>query len=260
MKNLLLLLLFVLCSAGKAQDYVFASYNVRYANHKDSVEGNGWGQRFPHIAAQIRFHELDIVGTQEAYRHQLDDLKGSLPGYDFIGVGRNDGKEMGEHSAIFYRTDRFEVVDEGNFWLAEQTDRPVKGWDAVLPRICTWGKFRDKGNGMVFLFFNLHMDHVGKVARSKSAQLVLQRIEQEMGDSIPVVLTGDFNVDQHNMTYTLLHKSGLVRDAYEAAEARYATNGTLNGFHPNRFTEQRIDHIFVSKDFRVRHYTILTDS
>ena len=100
-----------------------------------------------------------------------------MPGYDYIGIGREDGKQAGEHSAIFYRTDKFEVLEHGNFWLSEITDRPNKGWDAVLPRICTWGEFRDKQTGFTFLFFNLHMDHVGVQARAESAKLILKKIK-----------------------------------------------------------------------------------
>ena len=139
---------------------VVATYNLRNANAGDSTNGNGWGQRYPYIAQLVQFHGFDIFGTQEGKYHQLQDLKNAMPGYDYIGVGRDDGKQAGEYSAIFYRTGKFEVLDHGDFWLSTITDRPNKGWDAVLPRICTWGKFRDKQTGFTFLFFNLHMDHI----------------------------------------------------------------------------------------------------
>lgn len=108
-----------------------ASYNLRYANAGDSVAGNGWRQRYPVIASLIRFHGFEIFGTQEGYLPQLEDLRRKLPGYEYIGVGRDDGKDAGEHSAIFYRTDLFELLDKGDFWLSETPDVPGKGWDAV---------------------------------------------------------------------------------------------------------------------------------
>ncbi len=120
--------------------------------------GNGWGQRYPVIAKMVQYHDFDIFGTQECFIHQLKDMKEALPSYDYIGVGRDDGKEKGEHSAIFYRTDKFEVIEKGDFWLSETPDVPSKGWDAVLPRICSWGHFKCKDTGFEFLFFNLHMD------------------------------------------------------------------------------------------------------
>ena len=261
MRRLVYSLLFVVCAAFslQAQSYVFATYNIRNANKGDSIAGNGWGQRYPYIAQQIQFNGFDIFGTQEGKYHQLEDLKAAMPNYDYIGVGRDDGAQKGEFAAIFYRTDKFELLDHGDFWLSTITDRPNKGWDAALPRICSWGKFRDKKSGYTFLFYNLHMDHRGVQARAESAKLILKKI-QELPDKLPVILTGDFNVDQNNESYTLLDNSGIMRDSYQIAEFRYAPNGTFSGFHPDRKTESRIDHLFLTKEFAVKKYGILTDT
>ena len=156
------------CQPDKKTTFTAASYNLRNANSADSLQGDGWGNRCPIIAGLVQFHEFDIFGTQEGLRHQLDSLKTSLPKYDYIGVGRNDGKKEGEHAAIFYRIDKFELLEHGDFWLSETPEKPSVGWDAVLPRICTWGHFKYKETGFEFLFFNLHMDHIGKQAREKA--------------------------------------------------------------------------------------------
>lgn len=261
MRRLVYSLLFVVCAAFslQAQSYVFATYNIRNANKGDSIAGNGWGQRYPYIAQQIQFNGFDIFGTQEGKYHQLEDLKAAMPNYDYIGVGRDDGAQKGEYAAIFYRTDKFELLDHGDFWLSTITDRPNKGWDAALPRICSWGKFRDKKSGYTFLFYNLHMDHRGVQARAESAKLILKKI-QELPYKLPVILTGDFNVDQNNESYALLDNSGIMRDSYQIAEFRYAPNGTFSGFHPDRKTESRIDHLFLTKEFVVKKYGILTDT
>ena len=261
MKKLVYSILFVLCAvcSVQAQSYVFATYNVRNANRSDSISGNGWGQRYPYIALQAQFNGFDIFGTQEAKHHQLEDLKKAMPKYDYIGVGRDDGKLKGEFSAIFYRTDKFEVLEHGDFWLSTETSYPNKGWDAALPRICTWGKFRDKNTGFTFLFYNLHMDHVGVQARSESAKLILKKMK-EFPTELPAILTGDFNVDQNNESYALLDNSGIMRDSYQIAELRYAPNGTFSGFHTDRKTDSRIDHLFLTKEFAVKKYGILTDT
>ena len=254
--------LFLLLASGMfagAQTLTVASYNLRNANPKDAAQGDGWAQRCPVIADLVRFHDFDIFGAQEVLHGQLLDLLAVLPDYDYIGVGRDDGKRAGEHSAIFYRTDKFEVLEHGDFWLSEITDRPNKGWDAVLPRICTWGEFRDKQTGFTFLFFNLHMDHVGVQARAESAKLILEKIK-EFPKKLPAILTGDFNVDQTSEYYQLLDGSGIMRDSYEIADFRYAPNGTFNGFHPDRKTDSRIDHLFLTKEFEVKKYGILTDT
>jgi endonuclease/exonuclease/phosphatase family metal-dependent hydrolase len=233
-----------------------ASYNIRYDNKGDSLNGNGWKQRCPVIVSMILFYDFDLIGTQECKNNQIEDLTRSLPGYASIGVGREDGKTEGEFSAIFYKKDRFEVVEQGNFWLSETPGLPSKGWDAALNRICTWGKFKDKSSGKRFCFFNLHMDHIGVEARKNSARLVLDKIK-EMKDKYPVILSGDFNVDQNNESYILLDSSGILKDSYHLAQIRYAENGTFNSFRPDMKTDSRIDHIFVSKQFSVLRYAIL---
>lgn len=254
------LLLSLLCTAAVyAQRFNIGTYNLRNANHGDSLHGNGWGQRLPVIAAQVRFHDFDVFGTQEGLYHMLEGLRDSLPGYAYIGIGRDDGKQAGEHSAIFYKTSKFTLLEHGDFWLSETTDRPNKGWDAVLPRICTWGKFKETGTGFIFYMFNLHMDHVGVRARAESAKLILAKIKT-FPASMPVILTGDFNVDQTSESYKLINESGVLKDCYELSPIRLATNGTFNNFRADGKTESRIDHIFVTRQFRVARYGILTDT
>ena len=253
-------IVFYACNNKKCPvSIIAASYNLRNANHNDSVNGNGWGLRYPVIAGIVQYHDFDVFGTQECFIHQLEDMKKALPEYDYIGVGRDNGKTEGEHSAIFYRTDKFEVIDKGDFWMSETPDVPSKGWDAVLPRICSWGHFKCKDSGFEFLFFNLHMDHIGKNARVESALLVLKKMK-EIGDGLPVILTGDFNVDQTHKSYDVLVNKWTLCDSYEKCDIRYATNGTFNNFDPNSFTKSRIDHIFVSPDFHVKKYGVLTDT
>ena len=247
------------CQPDKKTIFTAASYNLRNANSADSLQGDGWGNRCPIIARLVQFHEFDIFGTQEGLRHQLDSLKTSLPKYDYIGVGRNDGKKEGEHAAISYRVDKFELLEHGDFWLSETPEKPSVGWDAVLPRICTWGHFKYKDTGFEFLFFNLHMDHIGKQAREESALLVQQKMK-EIGENLPAILTGDFNVDQTHRSYLALTESGILRDAFEVADLRYATNGTFNGFDSDNYTESRIDHVFVTPTFHILKYGVLTDS
>lgn len=256
---LFVLLVFFACSSVVAQGFIVATYNMRNANKGDSTNGNGWGQRLPVIAQLIQFHDFDIFGTQECKFNQLTDLKNSLPGYDYIGIGRDDGKEAGEYSAVFFKTERFSLLKKGDFWLSTITDKPNKGWDAVLPRICSWGEFKDKRTGFTFFLFNLHMDHVGVKARAESAKLVLAKMK-ELAGNYPTILTGDFNVDQTSESYSLINNSGILKDAYESAPLKYALNGTFNNFKSDSKTDSRIDHIFLTGQFSVQRYGILTDN
>lgn len=255
-------LIIIVCALTvSAQEAVInvASYNIRQYNKQDLINGNGWQVRCPILAQLIRFHEFDVFGTQEGFKHQLEDLKAALPGYDYTGVGRKDGADAGEHSAIFYRTDLFTLVDHGDFWLSETPEKPSIGWDAVLPRICSWARLRHNPTGKEFLFFNLHMDHIGKQARVESALLVQQKMN-EFGSELPTFLTGDFNVDQTHQSYTALTTSGKLKDSYCTAKLVYALNGTFNDYSTNDYSTSRIDHIFVSPNVKVDKYGVLTDT
>src|SRR5690606_32554944 len=173
-KKIVFLIALFLAASLSSQKLRVATYNLRYDNPQDSLDN--WQYRKSTVAKLIQFHDFDIFGTQEGLKHQLDYLQEEMPGYAYIGVGRDDGKDAGEYAAIFYKKELFELLDKGNFWLSEDTTKPNKGWDAVLPRICSWGKFKEKSSGLVFFFFNTHFDHVGTIARQESAKLILNKI------------------------------------------------------------------------------------
>ncbi len=242
-----------------AQDLRVGSYNIRYENDGDAAKGNGWKNRCPVQIDLLNFYDFDVLGTQEVLHGQLVDLQAGLPQYDYIGVGRDDGKTEGEYAPIFFKKDKIKCLKSGYFWMSEDTTYPNKGWDAALPRICTWGYFKDTKKKKKFWYFNLHMDHVGVVARRESAKLVLAKIKEMCGKD-PVILTGDFNVDQTHQSYKVLHDSPIFKDSYEEATIRYALNGTFNAFNLNLKTNSRIDHVFVSPTFKVTKYGILTDT
>ncbi|WP_437922214.1 endonuclease/exonuclease/phosphatase family protein [Sphingobacterium sp. LRF_L2] len=236
------------------------SYNIRYDNHSDRQKGNGWSSRSPVIASLISYVDFDIIGIQEALHHQYQQLDTLLDeSYAAVGVGRDDGKRKGEYAPIFYKKTRFDLRDKGVFWLSETPEVPSKGWDAALRRICTWVQLEDKRTHKMVWFFNLHMDHVGKVAREESCKLVLKKMKEIAGDET-AILTGDFNVDQENPMYAILAKSNFVGDSYVLADHRYALNGTFNAFDVNLFTNSRIDHIFVTSDLKVKKYAVMTDT
>ena len=177
-RNLILLFSLMLSAWVSAQQLYVGSYNIRYRNNEDSIAGNVWSKRCQVICDLINFEHPDIFGAQEVLHGQLQDMKHSLDHYDYIGVGRDDGKQAGEYAAIFYDTRSLTLLDEGHFWLSPTPSRPGLGWDAACVRICTWGKFLDKRTRKQFFFFNVHMDHVGVVARREGAKLIISRIRQ----------------------------------------------------------------------------------
>lgn len=230
------------------------SFNVRYGLAKDG--GNAWPLRKDFAAETVAAFAPDLLGTQETLPFQRDDLLARLPGYAAVGVGRDDGREGGEMAAVLYRTDRFEKLGEGHFWLSETPDEPGSvGWDAALPRICTWVKLRDRrGGGAEFWFFNAHFDHVGAVARSNAAELLRNRVAAIAGDG-PVVLTGDFNAGPDDPPYAALFGSGgagaALVDTYRATHDAEPAVGTFHGFRPDPAGGARIDWIAATADWSV---------
>lgn len=241
-----------------AQQYTVGSYNLRFANTEDS--GNLWTDRAPVVAGLIRFHEYDILGTQEGLQSQLEDLSRLLPQYSRYGVGRNDGKDAGEHSAIFYKTEKFELLNKGDFWLSQTPDTPSLGWDATCCyRLCSWVELKDKKSGKIFYFFNAHYDHQGKIAREESSRLILQKIRAITGKA-PALFTGDLNGGHSTDCYKILEHSGFLKDTYNQTNTRYVNNGSFNAFKNKSISKEIIDHVFVTGTFSVQQYAVLTDT
>jgi endonuclease/exonuclease/phosphatase family metal-dependent hydrolase len=236
------------------------TFNIRYDEPRDGV--NAWPNRKQKVADVIRFHKADLVGVQEALLTQLRDLEKLVPDFAWCGVGRTDGKEAGEYSAILYRRSRFELLQCETFWLSETPEKVGSvGWDAALPRIVTWAKFRDRGSKKTFFHFNTHFDHRGDKARTQSASLILERVGEIAGKA-PFVLTGDLNVKEDSEAYKTL-KAGSA--AVHLADAKYAsTNGHFGGDSTfSAFKElqpgNKIDYIFVREGMRVVEHGVLSD-
>ena len=145
------------------------------------------------IAKQLKFYNPDIFGTQEGLVHQLKYIDSVLVDHQFVGVGRDDGKEKGEHCAIFFNSKKFKVIGQSTFWLSPTPDTVSKGWGAQLNRICTYAFFRNIKTKKYLWIFNAHFDHISELARENSAKLIIEKIEQLNKENYPVVLMGDFN-------------------------------------------------------------------
>jgi endonuclease/exonuclease/phosphatase family metal-dependent hydrolase len=240
-----------------AQTIIAGTFNLRFDNPRDT--GNLWKDRSPIAANLIRFHQFDIVGTQEGLINQINDLQTQLPEFAHYGIGRDDGKSGGEHSTIFYRKDKYDVIDSGDFWLSEHPEKPGFGWDAHNNRICSWLKLKMKSGRKTFYVFNVHYDHQGVVARKESSKLILQKIKSIAGNQ-PVIFTGDFNGNNQTEWYKTINESGMLSDVLPRCEHPYINNGSFNSFRIFNPSNELIDHVFTTSAFKVKRYGILTDS
>lgn len=263
MKKLIIFvsLLFLAMAYGKAEDkevLKIATFNLRMDTPSDGE--NAWFHRKDMVNDLIRFYGFDLFGTQEGFTHQLNDIL-RLSDYRFIGVGRDDGKDAGEHCAIFYRSDRFKVLDQGDFWLSEHPEKPGRGWDGTCcNRICTWGKFEDLKNHKQFYFFNVHYEYEGDVARRESSNLMISRIKSIAGNQ-PVFLTGDFNAFPTEEPIRILNDSGFLNDSYKITkEAPFGPVCTFHGYDSTIKTEERLDYIWVTDSIQIDKYGVLTNT
>lgn len=259
------------------------TFNIRQDMQQDGE--NNWIYRKEMVASIIRFHQTDIVGLQEALYNQMVDLEELLPEYGWVGVGRGDGVKEDEFAPIFYLKTRFDVIDQGTFWLSETPEVWGSiGWDAACVRIVTWAKFQEKISGEILYFFNTHFDHVGQVAMVESSHLLLSRIEEIAGD-YPVIVTGDFNNTETSEAYKILvgkkdieciseNKNYLFDSNYLSNNKHHGPTFTFHGFHANELMDienrkglknsfdlsSPIDFIFVNNHIKVFTHGILADN
>ena len=247
------------------------SFNLRYGNARDG--DNHWDRRKDFVAETIAAFEPDLLGTQETLGFQKEFLSQTLPGYTSIGVGRDDGGPTGEMTALFFKTDRFEALDQGSFWLSETPEVPGSvSWDSSLTRMASWVRLKDRQSesDRPILMINTHFDHKGEIARARSAELIL-RMAGSLGKGCDIVLTGDFNAAVDSLPYRTLFQtrtSGngpaesdsprppVFRDTYQVATHLVAPEdrsgeATFSGFRAGVVDGARIDWVAVAGKWQI---------
>ena len=247
MKRLLIAFLAAL-SLLPAQELRVTSYNVRYPS-KDDGE-NVWEKRKDILIESIRRMDPDIMGTQELFKLQGDYIVEKLPAYAWLGVSRR-GNTEDEYMGVFYKKDKWRIIEAGNFWLSETPEvAGSSSWNMSLPRMATWALFSSVNGRGRFYFVNTHMAHrrEDEAARQKGA-MVIQEWLGKLDTFVPVILTGDFNSPVEGGTYQKM-ATGFA-DAWKIAERRSGSEGTFHGFRGTPGAA-RIDWIFLRGAWRVR--------
>jgi len=240
---------------GACQELRVMTFNVRYGTAPDGE--NQWSNRKSLLFEVVSKHKPDVVGLQEALRFQIEEILAAVPGYAFLGVGRDDGKAAGEHAAILYRTDRLKVDQHGDFWFSDTPEVPgSKHWGNQITRMCTWVRFETQDGGTPFYVFNLHLDHISQPSREKSVQLLLRKI-QEREHQDPVIATGDFNAGETNPAVTMM--KGTFYDTFRMLHPDATDVVTFNSFKSPPSGGDKIDYIFVDRFIPVGEAAIVRD-
>jgi endonuclease/exonuclease/phosphatase family metal-dependent hydrolase len=227
------------------------TYNIRYDNPGDGP--NVWANRRDAMATYLRETAADIIGLQEVLPQQRAFLAEQLTAYAWYGVGRDNDRDEGEGTPVFYRRERFEAIDKGTFWLSPTPEvAGSRGWDAALPRVASWLKLRDRRSGRALLVVNTHFDHRGPQARIESGRLIVRKIDELAGtgsNRLPVILTGDFNARPDDEPYAAIgsHANPALRliDAQHASRTPHqggdSTSNAFKALNPGA----KIDYVFV---------------
>jgi len=257
MKKLILTILVILVFlTDTGAQFNLITYNIRLNTSGDGE--HAWPYRQENVISLLKFHEADIFCVQEALPDQIRDLKEAFPEFRMEGVGRDDGKDQGEFSAVFFNAAKFKQSDGGTFWLSETPGECSYGWDAACRRICTWVKLQESATGKIFFVFNTHFDHKGEEARKHSAELIIHKTTDIAGPD-PIILCGDFNLTPESEPIGILKEA--FGDAFDiSALPAYGSVPTFLGFTYDDSPLGRIDYVFVSEDVRVKRYGALTDS
>jgi endonuclease/exonuclease/phosphatase family metal-dependent hydrolase len=237
------LLLFAIIQFSFGQPLDVMTYNIKYDNPNDGE--NSWENRKKDMAKLLEKYHPQVIGTQEGLYHQLTYLDSCLTDYSFAGVGRKDGKNDGEFSAIFYDSTKITILSQNTFWLSETGDTASIGWDAALERICTYALFEWKKSKQKFWVFNAHFDHVGETARTMSAGLILKKVEEVNSKNLPLIVMGDLNSEPSSEAIVTFN-SKLQDGRAISEETPSGPFGTYNDFKTEVTEEKRIDYIFVS--------------
>ncbi len=224
------------CGQSGTTQLSVISYNIRMGVADDGE--NSWEHRRPATIEMLRDKHPDIFGVQEAFDFQIEYITDNLPEYKSIGVGRDDGKDAGEHMDIFYDSETVKLIEWGTFWLSETPGEPSMGWDAACPRTATWALMEKAGRR--FYYVNTHLDHVGKEAQKNGLALIVDRIADINPEAYPMVLTGDFNVTPDDPVLDGL-KTKMLSARDNATETDHL--GTFNGWGANDWI---LDYIWYS--------------
>jgi len=246
------------CISANSQDLKVITYNIRYDNPNDGE--NRWDLRKDFLGKQIQFYEPDVFGIQEGKLHQLHYLDSTLVAYKYIGIGRDSSPDQGEFSAVFYNHKKLRLIKESTFWLSETPEKVSKGWDAMFERICTYGLFEDVKTKQRFYLFNTHFDHIGVLARTNSAKLIVEKINAINTEKLPFIITGDFNSETDSEAYRYL--AGQLNDSRMISKTpSFGPVGTFNNFEFHKPVKLLIDFIFTSRDtIAVSKHATLSDS
>jgi endonuclease/exonuclease/phosphatase family metal-dependent hydrolase len=220
------------------------SFNVR-GSFRDRGEAEAWDNRAVSNVETIERHAPDLIGFQELQKGNLETYRKRLPQYAHVLGARYGNRVPHDFNAIFFDTERLELLNSGGFWLSKTPERYSASWRSRVVRSATWARFRLSDTGLSFLHLNTHLDHVSRLARVEGSALILRKVAELLeryGDETPVVVTGDFNCRPDSPPYRNFLEGGFVDTHLAAGNKDGEEANTFHAFKGPRYKEVRPGH------------------
>lgn len=259
----LFIILFLFCSfvgMSFAEPINVATWNIRINVREDSLAGNIWSNRREAIVKMVRLNDFDIWGVQEDFNRELNELNLKLPYFLRKGYPNHENGMVGTFNSVFYKKERFVELESGMFYLAQQEDVPMIGWNGKYIRSCTWVRLMERATSQSIWVFNTHMDYAGGEVERESCKMLLRKIREIAGENAAVIVMGDLNFNQYSPGYKILSGSGIIEDSFNVAKKKIKSAGTFNKFRNDYDSDVRLDFILVTKNINVLEYDVLLDT
>ena len=237
------------------------TFNIRGTRDSSADGVNAWDNRRNLNIATIQKIAPDIIGFQEAQQGNLDAYAKSLTDYSlFQGYTASRERGQHEHTPVYWKSSRFDALDNGAFYLSETPHIESIGWQTPLVRVVAWVKLRAVASGAEFFVLNTHFHHQAESheTRNNCARLIIEQMNSHAGE-LPVLVMGDFNAVPDSPAYHTFQDAGFT-DAYAASGGSHAVN-TFHGYQGSDypFTGQHIDWI-LTKGFAIHGCQVITDA
>lgn len=238
-------------------------FNIRFKTTADQGELS-WDNRKSYVARTIIDFKYDIVGVNEMNAgSQQEDMKSLLPEYSFVEWGGNSSTvpNQGTVNAVLFRTDKFDLLEEGHYFLCTDPSKSLISWDnsSGNKRFAVWAKLRVKETSELFYYFITHLDHLGSDARNEGTRINIEKVRSISGH-YPAIICGDHNSSAIRYPFYDLC-SAYLSDSRKVSEAPFPwpKDGTLCKWDPEKKDGTRLDYVWV-KGMKVHTYNHINET
>lgn len=269
----------VTVATGEKQSYADDILNTMTFNIYNWDTGD---DHLGRIQSVIKTNAADTIGFQEITEEWIDRIMADEEISAMYGcVGADRGDHTHEQAAIFYRKDKFDLIDSGTRWLygedgsvgsdtvgglVNDVAELTNGGTKLYYRVYTYALLERKNDHQKMVFINTHLELSNYTSvtypdeesiKNKQIDYVLNFAKEMQAAGYPVILTGDFNAQATSVVGKKILAAGFVRTEAEAKTV-IGTEVTDTYKNEDRWIGKGIDHIYLlAEKGHCESYTIL---